>query len=202
MSPLKFGVREIVAVGLLVLAVVAGLAVTFLRDDDGAQQRAAEDVRAGRQATSDAVGGGATYTPIPTQTPTPTPTPGRRIELEKPAAWVISFYSLGTDDSERHEGTNSLDALDLSFNGPPFPDLRDNSWKVVAETGLHADAGRWVFTIEYQGDVRVMFNNVEVAKGSSGKPAKLDVAIDVPALEGTLRIEATDTYGPFVLRWP
>ena len=42
MASWKFGVREIVALALLGVAVAGGLAVTFLRDDDGSQQDAAE----------------------------------------------------------------------------------------------------------------------------------------------------------------
>ncbi len=191
------GTREIVALGLLAVAVIAGVSVTLLRPDDQAETRAAEERIAERTAAAN-----PNRNRTPTRTPTPRPTPLPAIGIDAPDGWQIRYESVSSTGGAIPEGQYAIESLNLSFGAAPFPDMKDNQWRVIVAADLNADRpGPWEFTIDYQGSVKVFVGEQLVGEGSSDKPAKLDIEAPSRYASSSIRIEAADTGGAFLLRW-
>ncbi len=136
--------------------------------------------------------------PPPTATPTPPDPPSL---LPTPAGWNISFAAL-RDGEEIVDAQRVIPELDLQFDGVPFPDYRDDSWKVIALAQVELGAGSSQFTLHYDCDIRVFLNDSEVAsQANPATPEDLVVTVDHEPGKYTIRIEATDTSGPFTLQY-
>jgi hypothetical protein len=192
------GPRELVATALLGIAIIAGISVTFLRDDNEPQRSAAELLNATATTT-------ATQTLPPTFTPTPerTPVPENLVAIERPGAWLIQFADVSArDDSLSVTSTGSRELLDLNYPAAPFGDMRDNQWAVLVEASIRGDEGRWLFTIEFKGSVKIEIDGVLVVERTSAEVTPLQIGLLHAGGDAVLRIEGRDTDGPFVLRWP
>lgn len=190
------GTREVVALGLLIIAIVAGVSVTLLRPDDAAETRAAEERIAERTAAADP------DRTRPTRTPVAVPTPLPAIEIDAPVGWQVRYETVASSGGFTPEGQFSTEGLDFSFPGPPFPDMRDNAWRLVAASTLEAERpGPWLFSLEYQGAVKVFVGEQLVGEGESAERATLEVEAPSRHASTSIRIEAQDTGGQFILRW-
>lgn len=149
---------------------------------------------------------GGSNEPIPARhgdTPTPIrPTPEPPSQLPAPDAWNVMFTTI-RDGRETEDSGRILPTLDLTFDRAPFPDFRDNSWKVVAGTSVDLGKGSSVFVIRYDAAVRVFVNDSEVAaRPEPGNgPDTLTVTFEHEAGRATIRIEAVDEAGPFLLQY-
>lgn len=191
------GTREVVALGLLIIAVIAGVSVTLLRPDDQAETQAAEDRIAERTAAAN-----PDRNKTPTRTPTPRPTALPAIGIDAPEGWQIRYESVSSSGAAVPEGQFAIESLNLSFPAAPFLDMRDNQWRVIVAADLNAERpGPWEFTIDYQGSVKVFVGEQLVGEGSSDKPAKLEIEAPSQYANSSIRIEAADTGGAFLLRW-
>lgn len=191
------GTREVVALGMLVIAVIAGVSVTLLRPDDASETQAAEDRIAERTAAAN-----PDRDKPPTNTPTAVPTALPAIEIDAPVGWQVLYETASASGGFTPEGQFSTDNLDFVFPGPPFPDMRDNQWRmVVASTIAPGRVGPWLFSLDYQGSVKVYVNERLVGEGESSEPATLEIEAPSRFESSSIRIEAQDTGGAFLLRW-
>jgi hypothetical protein len=129
----------------------------------------------------------------------PAPTPEPPSQLPSPDGWGISFASI-INEQESVEGTRVLPVLDLTFERAPFPDYRDDSWKVTASTSVTMGAGTSLFTLEYDCAIRVFIDDREIASRDDPEGPQ-DLVVTFPHESGnfTIRVEATDVGGPFRL---
>ncbi len=186
------GTKEIVALGLLLVAAFGAIAVTFLRDEDAAQDEAALQVQADR--TAGITPGAATATPSPTPLPP--------ISAVQPSGWQITFQAITSTGNAIDDGFNAVEKLDLKYDSVPFLTMTDNMWGVRALGQLKSDrGGAWKFSIEYKGSIKVFINDQLVGEGQSDSLTTLDVEGPATGASGVVIIEARDTGGPFVLRW-
>jgi hypothetical protein len=133
--------------------------------------------------------------------PTPAPTEAPPSQLPVPEGWEISFAAI-INGEESVDGSRVLPNLDLEFERAPFPDFRDDSWKVTAATTISLGEGTSLFTLEYDCAVRVFIDDREIA--SRGNPdERQDLVVTFPHGKGTfnIRVEATDVGGPFRLAY-
>ena len=80
--------------------------------------------------------------------------------------------------------------------------MKDNAWRTVLAGEIVAGrVGPWKFTIEYQGEIKVFIAENLVAEGTASKPTKLDVTVPSASETTSIRIEAVDSQGAFLLRW-
>ena len=200
------GTREVTALALLIGAVVVGLAVTFFRSEDDAESNAATELIAQRTAAADpnrfltqeASATAAAQAATPTKTPTPLPA----IKVSPPSGWQVRYESKAITGGYNPEAFFAIEELDLSFAGAPFPDMKDNAWRtVLAGELVGGRVGPWKFTIEYQGEIKVFIAENLVAEGTASKPTKLDVIVPSASESTSIRIEAVDSQGSFLLRW-
>lgn len=192
------GTREVVALGLLIIAVIGGISVTLLRPEDEAETEAAQERIDERTQAARYPNG----TPTPTEPPEPTATALPAVGIKPPEAWIIRYETASPTGGFTPEGQYSITALDLSFAAGPFPDVRDNQWRAVLAGQLDNERpGPWTFTIEYQGSIKVFVSEDLVAEGSADKPTKLEVSAPSRDASSSIRIEAQDTGGNFLLRW-
>lgn len=134
----------------------------------------------------------ATAIPVTVQPPSPLP---------MPESWLIRFASI-RNGSETVDAESALPELDLAFERVPFPDYRDDSWKVIAQTVVELGAGASEFTIRYDCTIRVFIDDREIASGDDPDgAANLVVSFPHEAGRFTIRVECTDTGGPFTLQY-
>ncbi|MGH2608654.1 MAG: hypothetical protein ACRDHF_06140 [Tepidiformaceae bacterium] len=136
----------------------------------------------------------------PTATPVPVTAEPPSL-LPTPENWNISFASIRNGE-ETIDAQRVLPELALQFDDVPFPDYRDDSWKVIVLTEAQLGAGSSVFTLHYDCEIRVFIDDREVAsRGNPGAPEDLIVTFAHESGRFTIRIEATDTGGPFTLAY-
>jgi len=127
----------------------------------------------------------------PTPTPNPVPAPS--------GSWLVRFVTVSTGVAE---ASLAYPSLDFDIPGPPFFYMTDNDWRIEASSTLELEPGQQVLTIEHTGTVTVTVDETEVASStSSGATRRLTAVFDHPGGRASIRIVATDTEGPFVLRW-
>jgi hypothetical protein len=180
------GVRE--WVGLAMLGVAAFISFTFLN-------AGARDNLPPRTPNL----GIPFETASPEPTATATPLPPNEIEVPE-GSWFVEFYN--RDDMGPLVQT-FVEALDLSYEGAPFGDFANDDWHMTARTELVLEPGGQVFTLVHDGTVRVQVDGDEVASDTdpSEGPRELVVLFQHPGGGATIRIEAADVGGPFLLRW-
>jgi hypothetical protein len=131
-------------------------------------------------------------TPTPPDPPSPLPTPEN---------WQISFASI-RDGEEVIDAQRVVPELDLQFEGVPFPDYRDDSWRVIAVTEVQLEPGTSQFALHYDCDIRIFVDDSEVtSRPNPDGPEDLVVTFPHEAGRFVIRVEATDTGGPFTLQY-
>jgi hypothetical protein len=179
----ELGLREWTALAALVFGVMLGF--VFLDPANGEPQPPLEIV----------------YGNEPTPTPRPLPTEQPPSRLPTPARWDVRFASI-SNGREVVDSGRVIPELNLSFPNAPFPDYRDNSWKVTAATTVELGEGTSLFTIHYDCEIRVFIDDQEIASRGEPKQAE-DLVVTFPHESGnfTIRIEATDGAGAFLLQY-
>ncbi len=135
----------------------------------------------------------------PRELPTPTPTqPPHAIEGE--TQWAVTFLERG--DPERVVGQGSLGKLDLTYPGPPFLDVPDDKWRVLAVTQFEGAAGEYQATITFEGEIGVVINNEPVSiTPTTGKGTVVLTITKEAGKPLPIRLTLADTGGPAVLKW-
>ncbi len=173
MQRFGLGVRELVGLGVLACALAIGAFFYSLNPGDSNAK--------------------------PREQPTPTPTqPPHPIEGE--SQWAVTF--LEQSDPERIVGQGSLGKLDLTYPGPPFLDVPDDNWRVLAVTQFEGAAGEYQAAITYEGEIGVVINNEPVSiSPSKGKGTLLLAITKEEGKPLPIRLSLADTGGPAVLKW-
>lgn len=185
------GVREIVALGVLVVAGIIG----FMFLDPTASQ--------GGSDVPPTISLGQTP-PTASATPEDTPTPlPDAVTMPAPTRWRITYFDRFISGGFGQVADGARDGvLEIDYPGAPFNDTRDDAWKVEASIPLQLEAGRWSFELEYDCSLTVLLNS-EVL-GTADNPSAASRAEFSFVLEGgepELRISCEDTGGPTLLRW-
>ncbi len=185
---MKFGVRDLVPVLLLLVALV--IAFNFLDPSKGSSDGGHPTISLGEPPP----------TPTPAATPSPTEVPVA--EVPAPSTWVVMFVSISPAGSETVDARYAFNMLDFEFEGPPFPDMRDNAWKLVVQgTVTISEGGRHAFTFEHDGEARVFVDGREEAfQADAAQPRTLSAVFDHPAGDAVIRVEVRDTGGALVLK--
>lgn len=185
---MKPGIRDLVPVALLLVALA--IAFNFLDPSKGASDGGRPTISLGE--------------PPPTATPTATPAPTEApvSDVPPPSTWVVMFVSISPAGSETIDGRYAFDSLDFEFPGPPFPDMRDDAWKIVAEgTVTIAEGGRQAFTFDHDGEARVFVDGREVGfQPDGGKAQALRSVFDRAPGQAIIRVEVRDTGGTLLLK--
>lgn len=183
------GLREVVALGALGVAGFLG----FLFLDPTSTESTSH-------TPGDIHLGEAPPTATPTPEPAATPAPVNR--LEQPGNWQLRFYETAISGGDILTGSSYVEELNLLAPAAPFRDMRDDAWSAVFSQELTTAAGRNGFTLEYDCDIVVYVDDVEVARaGNPDGPEPLDVVFEHAGGAASVRIEARDVGGPFLLRW-
>jgi hypothetical protein len=141
--------------------------------------------------------------PAPTATPEPSPTPiPDRGLLSPPRGWAVTFYRL-LGGSRLADPAVPIPTLDLSFETAPFAEYRDGSWGIEASGALGELApGRYTVVLSFNAKVRVFVGGSLVAEAADPPTEReLRASFVHPGGAASVRIEAEDAPGPFVIRW-
>ena len=135
----------------------------------------------------------------PRELPTPTATqPPHPIEGE--SDWAVTFLENG--EPERIIGQGKLPKIDLDYPGPPFLDVPDDKWRVLAVTQFDGAAGEYQAAITYEGEIGVVINNEPVSiTPSRGKGTLLLAITKEEGKPLPIRLSLADTGGSAVLKW-
>jgi hypothetical protein len=181
------GLREVVALGGLALALVFG----FMFFDPGSTD-GKTDVRATPSL------GELVPTPAP---PTATPIPVR--ELKEPGGnWFLVYYERSASGRDTRSAEGFIERLTIDEAGKPFPDFSDDAWRVEASQQLTLEPGRYRFTLETDGAVAVTVGEKVVFEANDdASPQRRDVVFDHPGGSLAILINMRDTGGPLRLDW-
>jgi hypothetical protein len=178
------GLRE--WVGLAALLAGVAMAATFLDPSAGGSSRPPTSVGPGLAAP----------------TPTPRPDPGPPIPLLRPDHWVVAFHDITADGAARLDSQAVVQALEFEFEGAPFINLKDDSWKLTAEAGFTAAYGRYTVSFEHQCELKVQVDYRTVGERDQSREGDVVTFTFVHAGgNGFLKLDCRDTGGPFGLRW-
>ena len=182
------GVREVVAIGVLIVAGIIG----FMFLDPTASEGG------GRPAGTVSLGETPPTRVPPTATPLPDATP-----IDSPQRWRITYYDrffsggYGLVADGVREGGLVVDEA-----GAPFNDMRDDAWKVEASVLPILDAGRWGFKLRYDCELLVTVGGEEVASGQNpDRPETIEVTFVHGGGQAGIVISCEDTGGPLLLQW-
>ncbi len=182
------GIRDLVPVALVLVALA--IAFNFLDPSKGSSGGGHPTISLGE--------------PPPTATPTATagPTEMPIAEAPPPSTWVVMFVSISPAGSETIDARYAFNTLDFEYEGPPFPDVRDDAWKIVAEgTVSLALDGRHAFAFEHDGEARVFVDGHEVASRPDGATVQdVRAVFQHAAGDAIIRIEVRDTGGRLLLK--
>ncbi|MCC7363964.1 MAG: hypothetical protein IT303_06300 [Dehalococcoidia bacterium] len=185
----RLGLREYVAIGAAGVAILFALFYFAPTASSGSDPLA---IRTGVPVTA----------AVPTEAASPTPTPRPAAALADPGRWFIRHYSGQDPASSVVDGEAFFPSLNISYDGAPYPGLRDNGWSLTATSETEVAEGRYTFTLLLDGDVRVKVADQEPEAGAdTTRPRELTVTFDHPG--GKLRVEITgvDRNGPLAVRW-
>ncbi len=185
---LGLGVREYVALGALVLALVLGWVFFDPTSTEG---------DTGGPVATISLGDTVTPTPPPTATPVP-------VHVVEPPQeqWLVTYYEQSASGSDYRSGEGFVAGLDFDIPDRPFPDFKPDAWSMKASNRVEAAAGENRFRLQVDGAVKVWVDDKLVAEAANGdKPQDLEVDFDHKGGAATVLIEVRDTGGPVRLRW-
>jgi|GEM_PF-2273632 len=194
------GLREWVALGVLAVAGILGFMFFDPSSTDGSNKGL---VRERTVDVAQETRPPATPSGQPSATPAPTATPVPAAKLGEPGgSWQITYYE-SSKPGEGVRGAQGFAAtLDLDFAGKPFPDFRDDDWRVVATQSMELAAGRYTFSLESDGALRVQAGHtILIDSADNGGRRVQALTFDHKGGHVSLTIEVRDTGGPVFLRW-
>ncbi len=185
------GAREIVALGVLLVAGVIG----FMFLDPTASQ--------GGSDTPPTISLGQTP-PTASATPEDTPTPlPDAVTMPAPTRWRITYFDRFISGGFGQVADGARDGiLEIDIPGAPFNDSRDDAWKVDASIPVDLEPGRWAFQLEYDCALVVTLGSQELLAAENPASAQtVEVTFILETGAPELRISCEDTAGPTLLRW-
>lgn len=187
---LGIGIREIVALGVLAVAILMG----FLFFDPTSTE--------GDSGTPGTISLGNTP-PTATARPAATATPVPVHTVARPTGqWLITYFERGASGTDVRSGEGFVPSLDIDIEDRPFLDMKPDAWSVKLSSNIDLNEGRNRFSLEVDGAAKVWIDDVQVAEAANGdKPVRLDVEFEHKAGKANLTIEVRDTGGPVKLRW-
>ncbi|MGE5595871.1 MAG: hypothetical protein ACM3S1_07535 [Hyphomicrobiales bacterium] len=143
------GMRE--WVGLAGLAIAVLVALSFCNPAVGTETEP-------RPIT---LGEPVTPTAVPSS---PTPTAVPPTDLGAPENWFVQYFTGPSPADGVEDSRGFVDTLDVEHEVAPYPGLRDDDWSLVASAHWRElPAGRYAFTLESDGAVRVIANGKRCA---------------------------------------
>jgi len=174
---------------VLFLAAIA-IAATFLdpsKTTGGGERR---PIAHGREVTE--TGGG--------QSPTAAPATPLQV-MPAPAEWTVLFVEVAPGGGDQIISRSRVASVDLAYAGAPRPGMPEDGWLLIAEAKVDLPSGRFFIVIEYDAEVRVFIDGRETAyQQSPRRSSQLSVTFGHAGGTVTIRVEATDSGGGFVLR--
>ena len=187
------GLREWVALGVLAIGVVLGFMFFDPTSTDGGSATPGT-VSLGEPAPTN------TATPVP-GAPTPTPVPVKQLK-EPGGDWLFLYYMGAASGGEVRAGEGFVPRLAVDEAGRPFPDFKDDAWRLEASQAVTLDVGRYGFRLETDGAVKVTIGDrVVLEAGDEGSAKVRTVEFDHPGGNTNIVISVRDTGGPVRLRW-
>ncbi len=177
MKRLGLGVREYVGLGVLALTIALGAAVYAWPGDEPS-------------------------TPL---RPTPTAVAVRTTASVEPGKstagrWTLSYYSIGVKESETLVAQGDVAEVHVDAPGAPFPDVHDDSWKLVAVTTFDEPEGDYQLLVTYRGDVKLFVGPDQVGQGSArDRAATFGATFHKGPAASVVRVEIVDRGGPTLL---
>ncbi|MBI2767331.1 MAG: hypothetical protein HYX53_15655 [Chloroflexi bacterium] len=177
--------------GLVILAAALAVAAAFFSPGSGETARV-KDVYFGSPV--------ATATPAPAA-PTPTPTRVPPVAVTEPTGgWNVRFFR-GPSSAAAEDSNRFFTTLDISYPAAPYPDMKDDNWSLTAEANVALPAGLHELRLRHKAEVQVFIDGVLIGSdGDSATPQMFAVTFDHPAGPATIRIEARDRSGAFLLQ--
>ena len=183
------GLREWVALGVLGIAALFGFLFFDPTSTDGGTEPPAT-ISLGK-------------TPTPTPVVTPTATPVHVTKLPQPSGgWLVVYWENVASGGEVRTGEGYSQHLALEFFERPFPDIRDDAWRLEASQELELDPGRYSFTLETDGEVKAWIDETQLLdEADSPNVRHSELQFDHPGGRAVLRITVKDRGGPLRIRW-
>ncbi len=183
------GLREWVALGVLGFAGLLGFLFFDPTSTDGGTPPP-KTISLGTQPTA---------TPFVKATATPVPV----IRVTEPrGGWLVVYWEDVASGGEIRTGEGFVDRLALEFPGRPFPDIRDDGWRLEASQELELEPGRYGFTLESDGAVKAWAGDAQLLdEADSSNLRRSELEFDHPGGRLMLRFAIDDTGGPAVIRW-
>jgi len=181
------GIREVVALGVLGLAILFGY--LFL------DPAASESPKASGTPTISLGLAPPTVTPTPTATPLP-PTP-----MEAPRSWFVTFYESSASGNEFKVGEGFRPALDFGYDAGFAPDVRDDQWRLTARAQVDLPAGRYSFVLEYDCALSVQVAGQDIKRDEPSRLESLTVEFEHDGGRTEINVSARDQAGRFDVRW-
>lgn len=189
----RLGLREAAALAVLLAAIIVALPFALDRPEAGTP----------REPRVEGIAPPPTATPTPTSLPpTPTPTP-QPLAPRALLGWTLRFERDDGGGRYTAAAEATVEAVDITVPGYPFPDVPDDRWRLVAEGLLEIPAdGRYRLEAEFDGELRVFVdgNLAAAAEDPRDGPRRLRAEFDRGAGVAEVRIEVRDVGGPLTLR--
>lgn len=183
------GLREWVGLGVLGVAALFGFLFFDPTSTDGGN-RPPRTISLGEKPTA-----------TPATTPTPTPVPVTRL-AQPDGGWLVQYWEDLASGGEVRTGEGFSARLALEFFERPFPDTRDDAWRLEASQELALDAGRYSFTLETDGAVKAWLGDRQLLDEADTEGVRRsELVFDHPGGSSTLRISVEDTGGPVRIRY-
>jgi hypothetical protein len=187
------GVREWVALGVLGVAGLLG----FLFFDPSSTDGKTDFER----TTTVIVVPPGTPTPAAHASPSPTPVPVAKLG-EPGGQWLVGYYESNEPGKGIRGGEGFVDNLQFDFEGRPFPDFKDDGWRLAVSQSMELAAGRYGFVLESDGALRVTAGE-QILIDVPDSPQRQTHALEFDHKGGrvNIAIDLRDTGGPTYLHW-
>ena len=183
------GLREWVALGVLGIAALFGFLFFDPTSTDGGTEK------------PPTISLGETPTPTPIVTPTATAVPVTKL-AQPTGGWLVIYWENVASGGEVLTGEGFTPRLALEFFERPFPDIRDDAWRLEASQEVNLEPGRYSFTLETDGAVQAWLGDLQLLdEPDSPNVRQSELQFDHPGGRAVLRIGVKDTGGPLRIRW-
>lgn len=161
------GIREAVALG----ALAGGIAIGFAFCDPTASQNGGD-----RRAT---------------------PSPVARALAEGLSGWQVTFLEGESADSGVVVGQGEYPALDLAYDGGPYPDVKDDHWSLIATATFSGAEGPKTLQLTWAGELGLRIDGQErIISPGSGAEHELRLPFEQGPTPSAFTVRLRDTGGP------
>jgi hypothetical protein len=112
--------------------------------------------------------------------------------------WSVTFLDTSSG-TPVPVGQAPLDVLKFDFAGAPFPDVKDDRWKLLARTVFDAPPGNYSLVIDFTGEIHVSFDGKDLGITPARGSGTTSLTIVQHTAPTTILIDVADVGGPFRL---